>query len=246
MKKSILFILSVLILSCTEKKTPTFNDGREIFFEKFYMNEIYPGTASADSTVVSYFFYPDGTKDIEIPLEVCLSGRLLTSDITFGLKAVSDESTATAEEYTLAPSYTFRSTTVGEDAVDVRDTIYVKIHRSPRMDDAPVRLVVELVPNETVGLGQYERTKAKIIVSTVAIKPDWWTTEVTDNLLGTYSEKKYKLFLNEIDTNAEMSARLIQERPDQAIKLVMRFKTWLSEQNPPITEEDGSLMKVAL
>ena len=222
MKKCILFILPALLFACTEKKIPTFNDGREIFFEKFYMDEVYPGTASADSTVISYFFYPDGTRDIEIPLVVCLSGRLLTSDVTF------------------------KSTTVGEDVTEVKDTVFVKIHRSARMDDAPVRLIVELVPNEMIGLGQYERCRAKIIVSTIAIKPDWWTTEVTNNLLGTYSEKKYKLFLNEIDTNAEMSARLIQERPDQAIKLVMKFKAWLSEQNPPVTEEDGSIMKVAI
>ena len=229
MKKCILFILPALLFACTEKKIPTFNDGREIFFEKFYMDEVYPGTASADSTVISYFFYPDGTRDIEIPLVVCLSGRLLTSDVTFGLKTVADGKTA-----------------VGEDATEVKDTVFVKIHRSARMDDAPVRLIVELVPNEMIGLGQYERCRAKIIVSTIAIKPDWWTTEVTNNLLGTYSEKKYKLFLNEIDTNAEMSARLIQERPDQAIKLVMKFKAWLSEQNPQVTEEDGSIMKVAI
>ena len=246
MKKCILFILPALLFACTEKKIPTFNDGREIFFEKFYMAEVYPGTASADSTVISYFFYPDGTRDIEIPLVVCLSGRLLTSDVTFGLKTVADGTTAVGEEYTLESVYTFKSTTVGEDATEVKDTVFVKIHRSARMDDAPVRLIVELVPNEMIGLGQYERCRAKIIVSTIAIKPDWWTTEVTNNLLGTYSEKKYKLFLNEIDTNAEMSARLIQERPDQAIKLVMKFKAWLSEQNPPVTEEDGSIMKVAI
>lgn len=244
--KRIIFLLSVLFFACSEKETPTFNDGHEIFFEKFFMNEIYPGTASADSTEVSYFFYPDGTRNIEIPLVVCLSGRLLVSDITFGLKVDTENTSATPEEYTIDPSYSFKSTTVGEDATEIKDTIFVKIHRSARMDDTPIRLVVELEPGTALGVGQYERRKAKIIVSTMAIKPDWWTTEVTNNLLGTYSEKKYKLFLNEIDVNAEMSSRLIQDRPDQAIKLVMRFKAWLNEQNPPITEDDGSLMNVAI
>ena len=133
MKKCILFILPALLFACTEKKIPTFNDGREIFFEKFYMDEVYPGTASADSTVISYFFYPDGTRDIEIPLVVCLSGRLLTSDVTFGLKTVADGTTAVGEEYTLEPVYTFKSTTVGEDVTEVKNTVFVKIHRRARM-----------------------------------------------------------------------------------------------------------------
>ncbi|MEG2229114.1 MAG: DUF4843 domain-containing protein, partial [Odoribacter sp.] len=98
--------------------------------------------------------------------------------------------------------------------------------------------------NETVGLGQSERIRANIILTTKVIKPIWWTREVEESLLGVYSEKKYKLFLNEIDKNAEMGEDLIKNRPDMAIKLVMKFKVWLSMQNPAILEEDGSLMEV--
>lgn len=47
---------------------------------------------------------------------------------------------------------------------------------------------------------------------------------MTSNLLGDYSTKKYKLFLNEIDKKAEMSEELIREHPDKAIQLTLEFK----------------------
>lgn len=78
-----------------------FEDGHEIYFQKFYVNEVYPGTAEADSTELSFFFYPSGTQEIYAGLTVNLSGTLLTSDIQFGLKVVPGETTAHPDEYHL-------------------------------------------------------------------------------------------------------------------------------------------------
>jgi hypothetical protein len=212
------------------------------------VNAIYPGTESADSTVATFFFYPDGTTDINVPLVVKLSGTPLTSELSFGLKVVAEETTANPEEYTIASSYSFRANTIADNSVDIRDTIYVQMHRSNRLENLPqgVRLVVELIPNTQVKVGQVERARAKIILTTNTTRPLWWSSTVASNLMGVYTEKKYKLFLNHIDTNAEMSEQLIQSSPDQAIKLVMKFKEWLNAQNPPIEEDDGSLMQVAI
>lgn len=249
MKKSIyLSFLLFLFWACEEEKIFTFADRPEVFFDKFYMNAIYPGTEGADSTVISFFHYPDGTQDIEIPLVVCLSGNLLTEDLTFGLKAVTEGSTGEeGKEFTLDPSYTFKSTTVGEDAVDIRDTIYLKLHRTAKMDVAPVRIIVELVPGEKLALGQWERRRAIIVVSTQVSQPEWWNSEVTNYLLGKYSEKKFKLFMNEIDKKGEMGKELIAESPDRAIQLVLQFKEWLLEQNPRIyDDENNEYMQVML
>ena len=95
-------------------------------------------------------------------------------------------------------------------------------------------------------LGQIERTRAKLILTTATAQPAWWDDEVADNLLGEYSAKKYKLFLNEIDKKAEMNETLISEHPDRAIQLTLEFKNWLLKQNPVILDEDGEPMKVAL
>ena len=43
-----------------------------------------------------------------------------------------------------------------------------------------------------------------------------------------------------------MSADLIKDHPDRAIRLAMLFKQWLNEQNPAITEDNGTLMSVPL
>lgn len=252
MKKYLFLIIlsfTVLLFSCHEDDIITFRDGREIYFDKFYVNAMSPGTESADSTVTSFFFYPDKTQDITVNVVVNLSGFLLTSDMKFQLKVISEETTATPNEYTLSDFYTFRANNVGEDAKEVKDTIQIALHRSARLDDMPdgVRLVVELVPNDECGLGQIERIRAKIVMTTMAMKPEWWTKEVTDGLLGDYSQKKFKLFLNHVDLEGKMGADMIENHPDEAIKLVMAFKQWLSEQDlETITDVDGSLIQVKI
>ncbi|KIO44217.1 MULTISPECIES: DUF4843 domain-containing protein [Sanguibacteroides] len=245
---SLFLSIAIGFYACSEQETILFQGIHEIYFQKFYVNEVYPGTAEADSTELSFFFYPSGTQEIYAGLTVNLSGMLLTSDIQFGLKVVPGETTANPDEYDLDDSYTFHANTTGENATEILDTIRVKLLRSDRLDELPdgVRLVVELVPTDKVLLGQLERRRAKIIIKAAAVKPDWWTQEVEINLLGTYSQKKYKLFLDHADKKLEMSADLIKDHPDRAIRLAMLFKQWLNEQNPAITEDNGTLMSVPL
>jgi len=204
--------------------------------------------AQADSTVASFFFYPDGTQNIEAPLTILLSGDSLKEDQMFRLKVVEEETTAHADEYTIDPEYTFHANTISKDSNDIRDVIYIKFHRSACLEtmENGVTLVVEIIPNENLKLGQVERTRAKLILTTATAKPTWWNDEVTSNLLGDYSTKKYKLFLNEIDKKAEMSEELIREHPDKAIQLTLEFKNWLLRQNPVILDEDNEPMEVAL
>ncbi len=248
MKKYLFFLSTIMIvflLSCKKDEIATFQGGNEIFFEKFYVNAMYPGTESADSTTTSFFFYPEGTTEITAPLVVLLSGPLPASDLQFGLKVIPEATTANANEYSIDPHYVFKAN-LSEN--DIRDTIFVKLRYSERLKTRPegVRLVVELVPNGQVGTGQVERIRAKIILKATAIRPAWWTSTVEANLMGVYTEKKFWLFLNEIDKTGKMSAQLINERPDEAIKLVLQFKAWLLQQNPPILEDNGNVMQVAI
>lgn len=244
----LMLLLTVAFGSCDRREIEIFADGNEIYFEKFYINEVYPGLAQADSTIASFFFYPDGVQDIEAPLTLLLSGDTLKEDQAFQLRVIEKETTANPDEYTMDPEYIFHANTVSKDSNDVRDVIKIKFHRSDRLESMPngVTLVVEIVPNENLKLGQIERTRAKLILTTATAQPAWWDDEVADNLLGEYSAKKYKLFLNEIDKKAEMNETLISEHPDRAIQLTLEFKNWLLKQNPVILDEDGEPMKVAL
>lgn len=231
--------LSIFLFACSEEDVEVFKDRPEVYFDKFFIDESYPGTSTADSTVVSFFFYPDGTNDATVDLFVHLSGEMLTSDLHYGLKVVEEETTAVPDEYTIASPCTFH-------AGNLIDTVKVKLHRSDRLESLPdgVKLVVELVPGETMGVGQIERRRAKVILTTAVRMPDWWNSAAI--LLGKYSPEKYKLFLNHADMEAQVNARFIQENPDKMILLVLKFKKWLSEQNPAIRELDGSLMTVSI
>lgn len=252
MKLNAFFICIPLLLSfwaCEEKEVPVFSDGHEIYFDKFYMNEFSPGTAGADSTVASFFFYPTGTEQIKVGLVVNLSGILSKEDLRYGVKVVEEGTTANEDEYELPDDCVFHvKDTYPIDAKEVQDTLWITLKRTDRMENMinGVRLVLELVPSDQLGLGQFERRRAILISTVVAAQPEWWNTEVELALLGKYSSKKYKLFLDNADINAELNGDLIKNHPDKAIQLVMRFKEWLNAQNPPVLDEDGSIMEVKI
>ena len=91
MKIRLLFIVTLLagiVSACGEKDIAVFEGRNQIYFEKFYMNALYPGTEEADTTRTSFFFFPENTKEIKVKLVVNLSGLELEKDLHFGLKTV--------------------------------------------------------------------------------------------------------------------------------------------------------------
>lgn len=242
---NLLFLFVICLYSCEEKDIESFNGKNSIFFEKFYENDIY-GNKNADSTTISFFFAPESMQTLEANLSVCLSGNLLSEDVTFKLKVIEEETNANTDEYTIEDSYTFHKGT--EDEKEIKDEIFVKVHKSQRIENNEIEpvLVVELVPNETLLLGQEERIKAKIIISNNVFEPEWWDFEVTNNLLGKFSRKKYKLFIEHADPEITLDAELIKNNPDKARQLAFKFKKWLSEQDPLVLDEDGTIMNVTI
>lgn len=235
------------MLACQEQEIPIFEGNNAIYFEKYYTDAIYPGTESADSTVVSFFFYPDDTKDVKIPLLVNLLGDPLKQDMKFRLKVVDEATTAKEDEYTLDEYYVFKAQPDSVYTTLIQEYIHIQMHKSARMESKEVesvRLVVELVPEGNVELGQLERRKAKIILTTKTIVPDWWDETVEETLLGKYTDKKYKTFLNAIPGAADIDGTMIQEHPDKVIQLVLRFKNWLAKN--PTMDENGERMEVVI
>ena len=91
------------------------------------------------------------------------------------------------------------------------------------------RLVLEIVPDEQVKVGQYERSRSIIRIVKDPVRPAWWNSEVDIYLLGTYSATKYKLFLENVPGAGELDGEMIEQRPDEARKLVLEFKKWRKE-----------------
>lgn len=225
-----------IFFSCSENEISSFHGKQQIYFNKFYMNAVAPGTELADSTVESFMAYPEGTTEIKAKVVVNISGVLPTEDVKFQLRAIPEGTTAMDNEYRLDEFYTFRARTIHADAVDIRDTIGITLIKSDRLDalgETGTRLMVELVPNEQVDLGQFERRRAVIVWKLYPTRPSWWDpdteigTEVIWSLLGEYDSDKYILFLQHADVNGEMSEELIQNNPSRARELVEVFKKWL-------------------
>ena len=243
----VLAMMIPLLFACEEQKVEIFNGGNAIYFDKFYTDAIYPGLESADSTVVSFFFYPDDVREVQAPLLVNLMGGSLQSDMTFQLKVVEDATTANPDEYKLADQYVFEARPDSVYETLIQEYFYIDMFKSDRLRNGEVEsvcLVVELVPGEGVGLGQLERRKAKIILTTKTTVPTWWDSNVEETLLGRYTDKKYKTFLNAVEGASDIDEEMIQGQPDKVIQLVMKFKVWLA-QNPTM-DEDGRPMEVVI
>lgn len=238
----LILVFVFFILGCNRDDINVFDGRSQIYFDKFYMNALAPGTEQADTTTASFFFYPEGTESIKVKLAVQFSGPALTSDLPFGLKVIEEASTAKPDEFKLEDSYTFRARPVPDGMKEVLDTIEVTLVHSDRLLELGpegIRLVVELVPNDWVDLGQFERRRAVIVWTEVEAQPEWWDYEVEWALLGKYSYEKYKLFLQVVEGADELDGNLIKENPAKVINMVAQFKKWLTEH---LDDPDNGMM----
>lgn len=236
MNKIFLFLAvlgGILFTSCQEDDIQVFGTEHYIYFDKFWEDATYPGTEKADSTDVTFFFVDENENSTQADLIVVMAGRKLEHDLNFQLRVVPELTTALPGEYTLQEYYTFRALPLKDSDVRFQDTIHIQLNKSARLDTLKngYRLVLEIVPNDEVKVGQTERSRCIIHVMKDPVRPDWWTDEVDAYLLGTYSATKYKLFLENVPGAYDLDKEMIEQHPDEARKLVLEFKKWL-EENP--------------
>lgn len=234
------------VTSCQEKDIEVFGEEHILYFDKFWTDADYPGTEKADSTNVTFFFVDEDQNQTYADLIVVLAGRKPAQNLDFKLRVVPELTTAQPDEYTLSDRYTFRNRPIAPEAKQIQDTIRIQINRSKRLEtlEQGFRLVLEMVPDGNVSLGQKERIRSIIHVTKNPVKPNWWNKEIEVTLLGTYTAKKYKLFLDYVEGAELLNEMMIKERPDEARRLVLTFKQWLV--NNPTTEEDGSPMELPI
>jgi len=235
--KKLFFMIAVLaggcLSACSEQDIESFGEKHFVYFRKFWKDAPAPGTEKAEKTGVSFFFAEDNATHVFADLQVVLAGRPLEQDLHFKLRVVDDMTTALPDEYTLEDYYVFRAKPLAPDAKQIDDTIHVKINRSERLETMKegYQLTLEIVPTEETLPGQFERSRAVLQITKDPVRPDWWTREVEESLLGTYSSKKYKLFLKNIPGADKLDGMMIKEHPDRARQLVMAYKNWLSVQD---------------
>jgi hypothetical protein len=240
-------ICTLFVVSCTQQDIEPFGEESYLYFEKFWKDAPAPGTEKSDSTRVTFFFTEDNEKFVYADLKVVLAGRKPEKDLEFKLKVVDDFTTANSDEYVLEDFYTFKAKDISSDAKQIEDIIRIKILKSERIinDETSVYLGLEIVPTDDIKVGQYERSRAILYITKDPVKPVWWDREVETVLLGVYSAKKYKLFLQNVEGAEELDGDMIKNYPDRARQLVFEFKKWLNE-NPTIDDVTGELMTVEI
>jgi hypothetical protein len=228
MKK--IYIAAVVLLfalGCEQQGIPTYDDmtsDRYVYLYRLW----------TDSTETSFFFYP-GQAEILYPVSVRSTGAS-DKDETYKIAVVEQRTTAPAGTYEIPANPVMR-------AGRAIDTCYIKLKLTDLLNTTKVRLVIALQDSDDFLVGRTEYREAIIWFHNIIAKPAWWTSTVTSQYLGDYSDKKYRLFLDVVGVDLKGA------NDSQLRNYTLIFKKYLTDQKnmtPPQTvyEDDGREMTV--
>ncbi len=182
---------------------------------------------------ISFSRFP-GESTIQYPVVVESTGYS-ENDLTYKISVVADSTTAQSTDYAMPASFTM-------PAQAVADTFYVSLNYSEKLDTETMRLALKVEANENFLEGETSARMIDIYFNNALAKPAWWTSSVTSYYLGTYSDLKYKYFLQvtKVDLDETANTSIIRH-------YALIFKAWLAEQDAAgntITEANGTPMTV--
>lgn len=191
-----------------------------------------------DSTLFS-FAYDETLKQGDVILEMDMLAPAVSYDRMFRVVFLPQESTGQEGVHFIK---------FPEEQIVPADSSRVSLHltvlKSNGFTDRQVVAVFELQPTDDFQLAFPEKSKARLFISDQLSRPAWWDDWHVSSGLGTYSDKKYRLFIREVqeyDLDYENREDMDYYRMRS---LVLKFKHWLQEH--PQTEADGSLMTIAM
>ena len=217
------FIYLVLIgfsfQSCEKQNIKPYGNDHYVQFTKLY----------TDTLNCSFFFYVDD--QVDIPLEIKLIGDVFTEDTPLSLLVNERETTAPAALFDLPETFTFSK---GQ----IKDTVYLRLNRAGIVegDKTVYSLVVDIINNDHILVGEPNYSRRVLMVSNVVTKPDWWNAE-TEKALGKYTLKKFTKF-KEVTQVGDLTGWTWNAKRIIALE----FKNYLRKYEPEYTDEDGSIM----
>ncbi len=215
-------MVSLLLFSCQEEKIELYNAGHYVQFT----------TADKDTANISFFLYPK-LEEIKVPLEVRLIGKMPEAGLNYRIEVVKNETDAPADCYSLPSSFTFK-------AGQPLDTAFITFYKKPELKTEKKKITLQILASDEVLPGQTNYTKRTFYVSDIISKPAWWNDRITNYMLGKYSDKKYRLFI-EITGEGELGkySEYIQRN------YILQFKYYLimkKNEGDPVLDDDGSDM----
>lgn len=222
--KNCIYIVIVFLMfygtSCQEDEISFFTDSRFIQFPY------------GENTLSYSFMYSQGSDRHEVLIPVKYVGAKLEENATVAWEIIADKTTAVAGEYDVLLEQPFR-------ADFYQDTLRVMLIDSERLKEQSVDLCLRLISNASFEASTRDSLEIKITYTHKIDKPEWWSQEVVDSYLGTWSEVKLTEFVNHIyagDYGAlEASEKLYYAR---------QFKYYLESLGKPLYDENGGVVTV--
>jgi hypothetical protein len=218
-------ILIIIVLAGCERQEIGFYD---------QMNYIYFQRSGKDIIEYSFAFNPGKNSDT-IPIVVRLIGNLSEQDRQVVLSVDENNTDALADDYTLPENSVLR-------AGRIIDTIPLVLHKSNRLSQKKYCLRLKITDNEYFKCGPITNSYLDITFSDILTKPNWWDSSVESNFLGTYSDAKYKLF---IEATGIHDLTNLSESEKRAYALIFRdFLNNGREQGKEYVDEFGNQITV--
>lgn len=225
----LLFLIVVSFAACTKNNGMTYDGDNYINFVKEY---------STDSTLHSFAFDTKSEK-ASVPLEVEIASTIENHGREFKIRFLPAESSAKEGIHFKAINETF--TFRGGYSVD---TVYIEINKTADLKTNEVCAVFEIIDNGYFKPGILSKVKARVFMTDKLSRPGWWDSWHEENGLGIYSEKKFRLFIEQTGISNLDYNNLEDMTYSDMRAYVLRFKSYVLENK--IKEENGNPMIIPI
>jgi hypothetical protein len=188
------------------------------------------------SSTVNLALYPGS--EVFFPMKVALTGLPLESAFEYTVTPQEEGTTAVEGiDYRLCVNYFH--------AGKYTDSCYIVLIKNEGLKTTSKRLKIQLKTTSPLHNGKTNRTYFIIRLNYALTQPTWWNANVTDNILGPFSEFLYNLFLDHGGIVVLPSSPTVDYLRYHAFIL----KDWLAAQkaaSSPVKDETGQEVTIPL
>lgn len=214
-------LISCCLAGCSKDEIDPYGKTDYIFFSN----------DTATTIEYSFAFNPGVEKDT-VGVILKLVGRVTTDNRPIALSVDPAYTTALSSDYKLPDNIVLR-------AGYAADTIPLILHKTARLQTAKFKIRLVLHENGQFLPGPPANRYLNILFSDMIARPGWWNNIVTTNFLGTYSDTKYRLFI-EATGIADMTG--LSENSQRAYAIIFRdFLARGREQGEVYEDENGQI-----